>query len=248
MLRDGSRALVLCAPLTAALVAAAAERLAARWDDRGIRALVAVAAALLPLALMPDVAWGIGGNLRAVSYPDDYARTRTAVAASDAPGDLLVLPFTSYRAPEWNGYRKVLDPVGRYLTPDYLASDQLSVSGRVLAGEDPRVPGVLAALRLPDPAARARRLGELGIGQVVREHGVATTPAYDAAVAGTTVHDGPELEVVRIDAPVRPRHVATASKVAVALAWSAFLALPLAGLLTAAWRRKRVITGRRGER
>lgn len=245
VLRDGSRALVLCAPLTAALVAAAAERLAARWDDRGVRALVAVAAALLPLALMPDVAWGIGGHLRAVSYPDDYARTRTAVAASDAPGDLLVLPFTSYRAPEWNGYRKVLDPVGRYLTPDYLASDQLSVSRRVLAGEDPRVPDVLAALRLPDPAARARRLGELGIGQVVREHGVVTTPAYDAAVAGTTVHDGPELEVVRIDAPVRPRHVATSSKVAVALAWAAFLALPLAGLLTVAWRSRRVMAGRR---
>jgi hypothetical protein len=58
-------------------------------------------------------------------------------------------------------------------------------------------------------------------------------------VAGTVLHDGPELEVIRIDAPVRPRHAATASKVAVAFAWSAFVGLPLAGLLAAARRRKR---------
>ena len=42
LLRDGSRVLALCAPLTAALVAAAAERLAARWHDSGPRVLVAV--------------------------------------------------------------------------------------------------------------------------------------------------------------------------------------------------------------
>ena len=242
LLRDGSRALALCAPLTAVLVAAAAERLAAYWHERGPRALVAVAAALLPLALMPDVAWGLGGNLQAVSYPDDYSRAREAVVASDTDGDLLVLPFTSYRAPAWNGDRKVLDPVGRFLTPNYLASDQLGVSGRVLAGEDPRVPAVMAALRLPDPAARARRLGELGIGLVVREHAVVTTREYDAPVAGTPIHDGPELEVVRVDDPVRLRVVPSSWRVAATVAWSAFLVLPLAGLLTVGWRRRAVNT------
>ncbi len=176
LLRDGSRMLALCAPLTAALVAAAAERLASRWRERGPRALVAVAVALLPLALMPDVAWGIGRNLGAVSYPEDYSRAREAVLRSGADGDVLLLPFTSYRAPVWNGGRKVLDPTGRFLTPNYLANDQLSVSGRVLAGEDPRVPAVLAALRLPDPEARAARLGGLGVGLVVREHGVRDDP------------------------------------------------------------------------
>ena len=245
LLRDGSRALALCAPLTAALVAAAVERLGSRWHERGPRVLVAVTAALLPLALMPDVAWGLGRNLDAVSYPDDYSRAREAVVRSDADGDLLVLPFTSYRAPAWNGGRKVLDPTGRFLTPNYLSSDQLSVSGRVLAGEDPRVPAVLAALRLPDPEARAARLGDLGVGLVVREHGVATTPAYDAPVAGTTIHDGPELDVVRLDVPVRRRAVPGTWWAAAGVGWLAFLALPLAGFLTAGWRRKPVDTGRR---
>ncbi|GAA2153093.1 hypothetical protein GCM10009844_37020 [Nocardioides koreensis] len=244
LLRDGSRALALCAPLTAALVAAAVERLAAHWHERGPRVLVAVTAALLPLALLPDVAWGLGRNLHAVSYPDDYSRARESVVRSDADGDLLVLPFTAYRAPAWNDGRKVLDPTGRFLTPDYLASDQLSVSGRVLAGEDPRVPAVLAALRLPDPAARAERLGELGIGLVVREHGVTTTPEYDAPVAGTTIHDGPELDVVRLDVPVHRRAVPVTWWVAAGIGWLAFLALPLAALLTAGWRRRPVDAGR----
>ena len=248
LLRDGSRVLALCAPLTAALVAAAAERLGSHWHDRGPRVLVAVTAALLPLALMPDVAWGLGRNLDAVSYPDDYSRAREAVVRSDADGDLLVLPFTSYRAPAWNDGRKVLDPTGRFLTPNYLSSDQLSVSGQVLAGEDPRVPAVLAALRLPDPEARAERLGELGVGLVVREHGVATTPEYDAAVAGTTIHDGPELDVVRLDVPVHRRTVPGTWWAAAGAGWLAFLALPLAGLLTAGWRRKPVDAGRRPPR
>ena len=245
LLRDGSRALALCAPLVAALVGAGAERLASRWRERGPRALVAAGVALLPLALMPDVAWGLDHHLVPVTYPADYAAARGDVEAADVPGDLLVLPFTSYRAPEWNGFRKVLDPVGRYLTPNYLSSDQLSVSGRVLNGEDPRVPAALEALRLPDPAARARRLGQLGIGLVVREHGVATTPEYDAPVAGTTIHAGPELDVVRIDAPVRLREVPASWKAAVGLAWTAFALLPVAGLSTAGWRRWRRKAGSR---
>lgn len=245
LLRDGSRALALCAPLVAALVGAGAERLASRWRERAPRVLVAAGAALLPLALMPDVAWGLDHHLVPVSYPADYAAAREDVVAADVPGDLLVLPFTSYRAPAWNGFRKVLDPVGRYLTPNYLSSDQLSVSGRVLSGEDPRVPAALDALHLPDPAARARRLGELGVGLVVREHGVATTPEYDARVAGTTVHAGPQLDVVRIDAPVRLREVPASWKVAAGVGWTAFAAVPLAGLVTAAWRTRRRKAGSR---
>ncbi len=245
LLRDGGRWLALCAPLLAALVAAAVDRLAARVRDADARVLVGLAGALLPLALLPDAAWGLGGWLQPVHYPADYARARAAVAASRAPGDVLLLPFTSYRAPAWNHDRKVLDPVGRYLTRDYLASDQLGVSGQVLAGEDPRVPQVLAALRADDPAQLARRLGDLGVGLVVEEHGAPGSPRYDAPVAGTVVHRGPALTVTRIDAPVRVRESSAARAVAVAVGWTAFLAGPLVAIVPVLWRKGRKWAGSR---
>lgn len=248
LLRDGGRALATCGPLVAALVAAAVDRLAARVRDVEARVLVGLAAVLLPLALLPDAAWGLAGRLQPVDYPADYARTRLAVAQDPPPGDVLLLPFTSYRAPAWNHDRKVLDPAGRYLTRDYLSSDELGVSGHVLAGEDPRVPEALAALRTGDAEQRARRLGALGVGLVVQEHGVPTSRRYDAPVAGTVVHAGPELTVTRIDAPVAVRETPTARAVAVAGGWTAFLAGPLVAILWPVGRKTRELAGRRSTR
>ena len=233
LLRDGSRSLALCAPLTAALVASGV----ARCARRGPRPLVAVAGALLPLAFMPDAAWGAAGALRPASYPDSYAAARTALG--DAPeGDLLVLPFTSYRQPAWTHDRKVLDPLPRYLQPDYLVNDQLVVDGRVIAGEDPRVPEVLAALAAPDPQARAAALGRLGVARVARADDVPAGTGYDAPVAGTRLMARPDLELWRLDTPVRVRGLSGADPVALGLAWGAFLLLPLVGgwnLLRSRW-------------
>ena len=233
LLRDGSRSLALCAPLTAALVASGV----ARCARRGPRPLVAVAGALLPLAFMPDAAWGAAGALRPASYPDSYAAARTALG--DAPeGDLLVLPFTSYRQPAWTHDRKVLDPLPRYLQPDYLVNDQLVVDGRVIAGEDPRVPEVLAALAAPDPEARAAGLGRLGVALVARELDLPAGTGYDAPVAGTRLMARPDLELWRLDTPVRVRGLSGADPVALGLAWGAFLLLPLVGgwnLLRSRW-------------
>ncbi|NYD41545.1 hypothetical protein [Nocardioides panaciterrulae] len=239
LLRDGGRWLALCGPLLAALVAAALDRLAVRVRDADARVLVALAGALLPLALLPDAAWGLAGRLQPVSYPADYAAARAAVAASPAPGDVLLLPFTSYRAPSWNHDRKVLDPVGRYLTRDYLASDELGVSRQVLAGEDPRVPQVLAALQADDPAQRAQRLGSLGVGLVVQEHGVPASSRYDAPVAGTVVHRGPALTVTRVDAPVQERTSSLGRVAMVAGGWTAYLAGPLVAIVPVLWRKRR---------
>ncbi len=232
LFRDGSRLLALCAPLLAALMGAAAGRLVASVHEVAPRVLVGVAGCLLPVALLPDAAWGAGQELRSVDYPADYAAASLAIAGlDDATGDVLVLPFTSYRAPSWNAGHKVLDPVGRYLPRDYLASDQLSVSGQLLAGEDPRVPAVLAALARPDPETRAEALGRIGVGLLVRERDVATTGVYDAEVAGRAIFSGDRLDVVRLDAPVTTRAAAVTGVAAMLLAFGGFLLVPLAGLL-----------------
>lgn len=229
LLRDGSRSLALCAPLTAALVAEGVLRCAAHAP----RVLVGAAGALLPLAFLPDAAWGIGGRLQPVDYPAEWATARAQLGEGRA--DLLVLPFTSYRAPAWNEGRKVLDPLPRYLEPNYLVNDQLAVDGEIIDGEDPRVPDVLAALALPQPGERSAALGDLGIGAVVRDREAPTGERYDAEVAGTVVHDGPGLQVVRLTVPVAERDAPTGWVPALAAAWSAFVALLVLGLGRALW-------------
>ncbi|WP_345529971.1 hypothetical protein [Nocardioides endophyticus] len=232
VLRDGSRGLALAAPLTAVLVAAGAERAAERArvasGELVARVLVGIGAALFPLVMLPDAAWGISGELAPATYPDDYAAARD-VLTDPPPGDLLVLPFTSYRAPDWNHGRRVLDPLPRYLQPNYLVNDQLLVDGVVVPGEDPRTPQVLDALAQPDPATRSAALEALGIGIVARELDVATTSAYDAELAGRTAYRGDDLELIALAAPSE-REPGSGSRAAVALAWAGFAAV----LVTAA--------------
>ncbi len=181
LFRDGARYLGLLAVVLAPLFGHGAARMARWTGDRVARRALAVGAVLVPLALLPDLAWGVGGRLVPVTYPPSYASARAAVESwrhADGVGEVLVLPFSSYRAPAWNGGRKVLDPLGRYLPADYLASDVLSVSGRALAGEDPRAREVGRLLRQGTPQTRARALGRLGVGLVVVDR---TAPGGPAA-------------------------------------------------------------------
>jgi hypothetical protein len=137
LLRDGTRTFALCLPAYACLPAVGVEVLAGRLShgETEVRRLVAVAGALLPVILLYDAAWGLSGALRPVDYPASWAETRAAVDLGQ--GDLLVLPEGAYRAPAWNHDRTVLDPLGRYLPPDYVADDALVVDGSTVPGEDP---------------------------------------------------------------------------------------------------------------
>ena len=167
------------------------------------RARVAAAAALLvalllPVALLPDAAWGAGGRLDPATYPDSWHRARTALAAADVEGDLLVLPLTAFRQPAWNHGRTVFDPLGRYLARPYVASDVLVVSGRPIAGEDPRVAAATRALAAPTPRARAERLLAAGIGAVVVD-GEAPGATEGPEVAGEPLADTGGLTIRALD-------------------------------------------------
>jgi hypothetical protein len=224
-LRDGARALALCAPLLAVLAAEGAGVLARRPSGAALRIATAGSLVVLPVTLLPDAGLGLSGRLEAHTYPAAYAEARTAIssaASSGAHGDLLVLPLSSYRAPGWNGGRKVLDPVGRYLSRDYVASDELVVSGIALPGEDPRVRSAAAALELPDAHSRAVRLADLGIGFVATEPDAA---GASAEVGGELLVDGPDLRVVRIDETVRDRGVPTDWVIVMSVAWLLYVGL-----------------------
>jgi hypothetical protein len=228
LVRDGTRTLGLCLPVYAGLPAAGVQVLGERLahGEVAVRRLVVAAGALLPVLLLYDAAWGGSGALRPVDYPATWAETRARVDLGD--GDLLVLPEGSYRAPRWNHGRTVLDPLGRYLTRDYVADDSLLVDGRRVPGEDPRVAEVQRALSLPTPRARTDALLTAGVQTVAFELDAGgTRPPRLAAVVLARSAD---LEVQRLQGVATTRHVPTGHAVAMTLAWAAYLGALLGGL------------------
>jgi hypothetical protein len=226
VVRDGARALVLCAPLLAVLVAEGVHVLGTGLPaEKVARAGLAVGAVLLPIALLPDLALGAGHRIEPADYPAAYEEGRYRVA--DVPGDVLVLPLSTYRAPDWNHGHLVLDPIGRYLRRDYVASDVLVIDGTPLSGEDPRVTDAARALVRPSPGTRAAALARIGIGAVVTDPTAPGDPPPE--VAGQVLLDDPDLRVVALDG-VRQRDVQTSWKVAMAAGWLAFAALAALGV------------------
>jgi hypothetical protein len=170
LVRDGTRFVALVAPLQAVLFGLGVARAVAAVGDRRVGLSLGTVLVLSPVTVMPDAALGLSGRLAAVSFPQEYAAARTALAGSRRAGhagDVLALPFTSYRQPGWNGGRRTLDPVGRYFPVDYLASDTLVVSGRTIAGEDQRAERVAAHLGALDGVDLEQALARERIGWVV---------------------------------------------------------------------------------
>ncbi len=225
VMRDGARFLMLCAPAVAVLVAHGTAALLSWWPSHPRppatgwqHKVVAVALVVWPVALMSDAAWGMSGRLQAVQFPESLEQARAAV---DQRGDVLILPFSSYRAPDWNGGRAVFDPTGRFLRPDYLTNDALVIDGVPLPGEDPRARQAEAALSGPEPSAA---LAELGIRTVVIDR---TAPEEVPRLEGQRLLDG-DLEVIRING-AQEQSAPTGWWMAATVAWVGFLALVGAG-------------------
>ncbi|SDS22934.1 hypothetical protein SAMN04488570_1418 [Nocardioides scoriae] len=239
VLRDSTRLLALVAPGLALVLGEGAARLV-RALPAAARPGLGVALVLLPVATLPDAGLGAGGRLEAVELPADLAAARAVVAGLD--GDVVLLPFSSYRQPAWNGDRKVLDPTGRALGRDFVADDALSVGGRVVPGEDPRARAVGEALRQGDERARADALRDLGIGVVVTERDAGEAPA----VAGRTAYDGDVL-LVQALGDVAPPVVPRTWVVAMTLAWAAYVGALVAGTVLGLLRAVGARRGRRHE-
>jgi hypothetical protein len=235
LLRDGSRFLALLALPIAVSAAHGARVVTAYVRGRVATAAVTVSCVLAPLALLPDMAWGVNGRLVPVDYPSDYAAARSAIedrlqeaGTGVDVGDVLVLPFTSYRQPPWNGSRKVLDPLGRYLPLDYVANDELTVSGRRIAGEDPRAAELADLLDSAPRDVLPDRLAEAGVQFVVLDRtapgGSRTTPP------GRPVIETPGVVVTELPA-VRVVSPTTGERVLLALGWACGLGVVLVALV-----------------
>jgi hypothetical protein len=230
VVRDGSRLLALCIPALLGTTSYGVAEMCRRAPGKVAALGWGSALVLLPVALMPDVAGGMAGGLRPVHYPSVYPALRAAVQEEidhHGEGDVLVLPFSSYRAPDWNHRHKVLDPLGRYLSQDFVASDRLVVSGRLVEGEDPRGAAVRRALGTTTDRARARLLAEQGIGVVVSER---DTAEHVPGVGGRKLMSRPAATLSRLD-DVRVLRTPTGWVVVMACAWSAFLLVGVTDVL-----------------
>ncbi len=206
-----------------------------RYLGAGAGRVVPAALLLLPLAVLPDLAWGVGGRLQPVDYPDDWAVVRQLVADEPDTGDVVALPWQSFRAFGWNGGRVVLDPAPRWLTTTVVVDDTLTVGGQSVGGEDPRAAEVGTILGSGLPLAEA--LPPLGVGWVLIERGTPGSLDRESLAGATTVFSGADLELVRLgpttspDLPPWAPAVVVVDLLAVMVALAATVAAAIRGLL-----------------
>lgn len=215
LLRDGQKFLIPYALLLVLAVACGVDRLRQRFGAE-TGGVVGVAAIVVPVLAMPDLAWGGAGALRPVRYPTDYTVVEQIVAAD--PGEVLALPFAEYRRFGWNHGRVVIDPLPRYLAARVVSDDTLIVGGVPIAGEDRRAAQVRAHL---DGGGAASDLGVTWV--VVQGPGVPSS-----ALAGLQiVHDGQDLTLYRNPAPAPPSPQPAGPRVGMLLAYSLALGIVL---------------------
>ncbi|MDT5328543.1 MAG: hypothetical protein QOF25_5695 [Mycobacterium sp.] len=160
VVRDAQKWVALAMPGYAVAGAAAVVTLRHRLPA----VATAVACCVALLAVLPDLAWGVGGKVASVHYPPGWAATAALINADPRP--VAVLPPDSMRDFAWAGSATVLDPLPRWVSADVLATGDLLIGGRTVPGEGVRAREVQ---RLLASGAGAGDMARAGVGWVVVE-------------------------------------------------------------------------------
>ncbi|MET8800079.1 hypothetical protein ABZV91_27245 [Nocardia sp. NPDC004568] len=199
---------------------AADHRDPARWSP----ALAALFIGVLTLPLL-DLGWGVGGQVRAIEYPDSWHEIAERV---DGPGDIAVLPGGMFRRFPYTGSAPVLDPAPRLLPRDVLQTGALPVQGATVTGEGARAQTVENLLLDGGPADG---LAQLGVGWVLVERDTPGPLGNSAATLAqlAPVHNTGDLALYRVP-EVRPRPAPEhrSPVVAAHILWALLLVAPLA--------------------
>jgi hypothetical protein len=227
VLRDGQKWVALAMP-GYALAGAGTVWALRRWLRPAATAVVCCAALLLCL---PDLAWGVGGKVKSVHYPRDWATVAGLINRD--PEAVAVLPADTMRRFAWSGPAPVVDPLPRWVRADVLATGDLNISGATVPGEGKRAHEVQRLLLTgADPIAIRRA----GVAWLVVEVG---TPG-DVGLAARTLerlpvtYHGRDLTLYRVGGaaagvPADRRQLAVIAHVA----WLAMLIGGAAGLAVA---------------
>ncbi|WP_307789402.1 hypothetical protein [Mycolicibacterium baixiangningiae] len=163
VLRDGQKWVALALPGYA--IAGAGAVLV--WRRVPAVAAAAVCCAAL-IAVLPDLAFGVGGKMRAVQYPPGWAAAAAMINADPRP--VAVLPPDSMRQFDWAGEAPVLDPLPRWVRAEVLSTGDLVIGGTTVPGEGVRARAVQELLLRGAPVSE---LAAAGVGWVVVESGSA---------------------------------------------------------------------------
>lgn len=158
----------------------------------GLVALIGLVAVAIPIALLPSLALGLGGELDDARYPGDWWTARQVLEERDAAG-VLVLPFTAEREYEWNDQRWSVDAARNYFPGDFVTEDQRVVNGVTVPGTDPRAEAIRESLE-GNPDDFLATLADNGIDHVLIERNVAGPGAPNVEL-GERVHRGGQLVV-----------------------------------------------------
>ncbi|MEE6135761.1 hypothetical protein SKC41_05365 [Mycobacterium sp. 050128] len=237
VLRDGQKWVALAVP-GYALAAAGAVVTLRRWLHPAADFAAALLGCLALIAVLPDLAWGVGDKVASVHYPPGWAAV--AAAINRAPAPVAVLPAGSMRRFAWSGPAPVLDPLPRWLRADVLSTGDLAISGRVVPGEGNRARAIQELL-LSGPSPPD--LAPAGVGWLVVESDSAGDMGSAARTLGalTPVFRDGELTLYRIGGDAAG--VSSARRTATLIAHLAWLGMLLVGgggaLVGAVWRVRR---------
>ncbi len=145
---------------------------------------IAVLLLLAPVLLLPGLAWGAAGRLRPAWYPPSWLNAARLIDDSRAQGKVLLLPWTAYRRPAWNGGRALLDPWPRLVRRPVIWNDGPLVGAVQMRPDDPAARRLGAVIAAPGPLTPALRAA--GVRFVVADGGPGTA-GYAGRLPGCTV-------------------------------------------------------------
>jgi hypothetical protein len=135
-----------------------------------------IAGILAPAILLPGLFWGAAGRLRPATYPAAWLAAAETINASPLPGNVLVLPWATYRAPAWNHGHTMLDPWSRLTNRPVIWNDGTQVGDIPMAPDDPRARALDTLLQGTGPLTAALRQHNIGF-VIVDARGAGTNPA-----------------------------------------------------------------------
>jgi len=217
VLRDAQKWVALALP-GYAVAGASAVVTVARRVPRGAAAAVCC---LALVAVLPDLAWGVGGKVTSVRYPPGWTTAAALVNADPRP--VVVLPQASMRHFPWAGDAPVLDPFPRWVSADVLTTGDLNIGGRTVPGEGTHA---RAVERLVLSGAGVEELAAAGVGWVVVEGGGGSRLSLPVAFADD------DVTVYRVGGD-RPAAAHRGIAIAAHLAWLAAVLAGAAGMIAA---------------